>query len=87
MAAITPTAGTADFQYVGTKRVAAGNFAAPSDGDTWVTGLTKVERVRITFNDAATVAADSMAYTASGGTVTFEIAGTGRAFAAEAIGY
>jgi hypothetical protein len=87
MAAITPTAGTEGFEYIGTKRVHRGNFAAPSDGDTWTTGLTKVEYVRLTFNDAATVAADSMAYTASGGTVTFETAGTGRAFSCEAIGY
>lgn len=43
-----------------------------------VAGMTSIKSIQITFADAAAVAADSVAATASGNTITFQTAGAAR---------
>lgn len=85
MAAATVTSKVQD--VVGRRRVVYAKIAAPADTNTWDTGLTEgIENVQVTFNDASAIATDSVAVTTSGQTVTFEIAGTGRALFVVAYG-
>lgn len=74
---------------VGDRKVVSASIAAISDGTTWDTGLISVDPggVLVTPHDASTVAADSIAVTVSGGTVTFETAGTARAQYVQARGF
>lgn len=84
MAAATVTA-TRRSRY-GRQRVVEADFTAPANTNTWETGLKRVNSVVFSFPDGDLAAADSVSYTASGGTVTFAVVGTGRDFTAIARG-
>lgn len=87
MAAVTIASGPRWNTY-GAKRAVSARLTAPADGDTWATGLTAVEDVRITPIGTTLAAADAFGVNSiSGGTVTFEIVGTARDLLVEAIGY
>ena len=86
MAAVTIASGPS-WNTRGAKRSVSATLTAPANDDTWVTGLTAVERVEISFPAGNLAAADAVSYTVSGGTVTFKVVGTARNLAVEAIGY
>lgn len=85
MAAATIAAGPTTAS-LGTKRVVMATLTAPADTNTWDTGLESIDGVLLSFNSASTVAADSYGWTKSGGTITFELAGTARDIFVIAIG-
>lgn len=76
MAALTAT--TVHIINAGNRRERLVTLPAVSNGDTYTTDLTTIDAVTITTNDAAAVAADSIAWTASGAVITFAVAGTAR---------
>ena len=84
MAAATVTA-TRRSRY-GRQRVVEADCTAPANDDTWATGLKAVYSVVFSFPAGNLAAADSVSYTASGGTVTFKVVGTARNFTAIARG-
>lgn len=80
------TVASTDRTVVGNKRLVWAILTAPADTNTWDTGLSTIDAVTIAFNSASTVAADSYGYTKSGGTITFELAGTARDICVTALG-
>lgn len=88
MAALTPDAISRDFD--GKYRRVMAKLPAASDGDTFVTGLRTIleQSIKITLNDSAAVAADSVAVASvSGGTITLQVAGTARKLNVECLGH
>jgi hypothetical protein len=71
MGAITPISGTKILLNMGNRDHVEAKFTSITDGDTWVTGLGKVEMVFCTPGASGfTIGA-----TYSGGTVTFAVGG------------
>lgn len=88
MAAVTVATGYPVRTVQGNKRVVIAKLTAPADGDTWVTGLTTIEDVQITYDGATIAAADAVGVnTLSGGTITFEVVGTARDLRVQVTGY
>jgi hypothetical protein len=85
MAAVTITSGPR-WNAVGNRRHVQITATAPADGDTWNTGLQSIDNVLISFPAGNLAAADSVSYTASGGTVTIKVVGTARDLNIQAIG-
>ena len=86
MAAVTVASGPSH-RVSGNRREVSVTLTAPANDDTWATGLTVVEDVRIGFPAGNLAAADAVSYTVSGGTITFKVIGTGRNLRVTAIGY
>lgn len=70
----------------GRQRIVQAALTAPANNDTWETGLNAVDAVVFSFPAGDLAAADSVSYTASGGTVTIKVVGTGRDLIATAYG-
>ena len=84
MAAVTVS--SRKYARTGRQRVVSAALTAPADGDTWDTGLKVVDSVSFAFPAGNLAAADSVSYTASGGTVTIKVVGTARNLIATARG-
>jgi len=84
MAAATVTA-TRRSRF-GRRRIVEVDVTAPANDSTWDTGLKVVNSVVFSFPAGNLAAADSVSYTASGGTVTFKVVGTARDLTAIARG-
>ena len=70
----------------GRQRVVTAALTAPANDDTWATGLKVIDSVSFAFPAGNLAAADSVSYTASGGTVTIKVVGTARDLIATARG-
>lgn len=62
----------------GDMRAVLATLPAAADADTWKPGIKRIKQVMVSYNDPDAAAADSVAATHSGDTVTFEVAGTAR---------